>query len=143
MRRALPAALLAFAAIGAGSAAAAPAKLAPPVISEPFTLLPCPSHPQTTLALEGCAEGRVVRTDRQIDTVVREMFPLLASNHARADLLAAQRAWLAYRQADCVSMSDLAAGGSFAVVAVADCDATVSKQRLAELRAFASQLAAP
>ncbi len=119
------------------------AKLSPPVIAEPFTVLPCPKHPQATLELEGCAEQQIVRTDKKIDDIARAVFSLFHDDRARADLIAAQRAWLAYRLADCVSVSDKYENGTFAGVVAAYCTADRSNQRLQDLHALATQLQQP
>lgn len=129
--------LLAAAAIVAGPASAA---VSPPVIHEQFTLLPCPTHAQTTLALEGCSEHAIVRTDKQIDAAVKQLFGLLPDDSARADLVAAQRAWLAYRRADCTSLSDQYEHGTLAGVVAADCTANRSQRRLRDLRGFVKAL---
>ena len=120
-----------------------PAKLAAPVIREQFTPLPCPKRAQSTLELEGCAELRIVRADKQIDRVVGSLFATLPDDTARGRLAAAQRAWLAYRSADCASMSDKYEGGTFAGVAAAYCTADRSVQRLKDLRRFAALLRKP
>jgi uncharacterized protein YecT (DUF1311 family) len=123
------------------TAAAAHTKLSPPVIHEAFTLLACPTHPQTTLGLEGCAEHRIVRTDHQIDDVARSIFGRLYDDAARRRFIAAQRAWLAYREADCSSMSDQYEGGTLAALVAASCTADRSAQRLSDLRSFSTHLA--
>ena len=48
--------IIVLVAAAAVSSAQAGSTLKPPVIHEAFTVLPCPAHRQTTLALEGCAE---------------------------------------------------------------------------------------
>jgi uncharacterized protein YecT (DUF1311 family) len=131
---------------GVGGAQAAPARVAavtPPTIHEPFTLLPCVRHPQTTLGLEGCSEHDIVGVDKQIDGAVRVLFRLLPDDGARRDLVGAQRAWLAYRAADCLSVSDRYAHGTLAGVVAADCTAARSRRRLEDLRAFAHELRTP
>src|SRR6266487_2840424 len=94
------AALLGASLFAANAHAGRPAALKPPVIHERFTLLPCPSKPETTLELEGCAEHRIVRLDKQIDGVSKTIFARLNDDAAKRDYLAAHTAWLAYRQAD-------------------------------------------
>jgi uncharacterized protein YecT (DUF1311 family) len=133
-----------IAAVASGHAdSVRPAKLAAPVIREQFTPLPCPKHAQSTLELEGCAELRIVRADKQIDRVVSALFSLLPNDTARSRLAAAQRAWLAYRRADCASMSDKYQGGTFAGVAAAYCTGDRSAQRLKDLRRFETLLGKP
>jgi uncharacterized protein YecT (DUF1311 family) len=129
-----------FAATQAGgvSPAASTVRLKPVVIHETFTPLPCsgsPSH-RTTLQQEGCAEKQILRTDTQIDVLEAQIFPILFNDRARRDLNAAQHAWLNYRKADCLSMSDLFEGGTEAGVVDAQCAAARNSQRVKDLRAF-------
>jgi uncharacterized protein YecT (DUF1311 family) len=139
--------LIAIATVGAGrpAQAAVPhvAKLSPPVIREQFTPLPCPRQPQSTLELEGCAERRIVSTDRQIDRVLAAIFPKLFDDGARRRLIAAHQLWLAFRKADCTSVSDKYEGGTLAALLAASCAADRSVQRLKDLRAFEGLLRLP
>jgi uncharacterized protein YecT (DUF1311 family) len=129
-----------FAATRAGGAspAASTVRLKPVVIHEPFTPLPCSGAPghRTTLQMEGCAEKQILRTDVQIDLLEAQIFPILFNDRARRDLNAAQHAWLNYRKADCLSMSDLFEGGTQAGVVDAQCEAGRNGQRVKDLRAF-------
>jgi uncharacterized protein YecT (DUF1311 family) len=120
--------------------AASAATMPPPPISESFTLLPCPAKPQTTLDLEGCAEHKIVKLDKQIDALVKTIFKALPDDPARQRFVLAQRSWLAYRQADCASRSDVNEGGSLAGVAFAVCAVARNTQRLKDLRTFANAL---
>jgi uncharacterized protein YecT (DUF1311 family) len=133
-------ALAGFAAAQAGGAgpAASAAKLEPVVIHETFTLLPCSGAPghRTTLEQEGCAEKQILKTDTQIDVLASQIFPILFDDRARRDFNAGQRAWLSYRKADCLSMSDLFEGGSEAGVVNAQCFVSRNNQRVKDLRAF-------
>jgi uncharacterized protein YecT (DUF1311 family) len=125
------------------SAAAAPAVLEPPVISESFTLLPCPAKPKTTLDFEGCAEHRIVRSDRAINAQVKAIFSLLQRNRSRsaqARFVRGERAWLTYRRAVCASRADVYEGGSESPVVFADCEAGINAAHLRELRRFAREL---
>ncbi len=125
------------------AAALAGAALSPPVIHESFTPLPCPPHPQSTLDLEGCAEQRILRTDRRIDLVSRSIFARLFDDAARRRFITAQAAWLAFRKADCTSMSDQYEGGTLAGLVAATCTADRSAQRLGDLRSFETRLPPP
>lgn len=129
-----------FAAPQAGGAdpGASAAKLEPVLIHETFTPLPCsgsPSH-RTTLEQEGCAEKQILATDKQINQLAVQIFPILFDNRARRDFNAAQHAWLSYRKADCLSMSDVFEGGTEAGVVDAQCQASRNNQRVKDLRAF-------
>ena len=83
---------------------AAIADPAPPVIREPFTALPCPIHPDTTIDVVGCQEVRVLRTDRAIDGEVRKIFRLLKTQSARSSFVDGERSWLHYRRQSCLDM---------------------------------------
>jgi uncharacterized protein YecT (DUF1311 family) len=133
-------ALTGFAATQAGGAgpAASAAKLEPVVIHETFTPLPCSGAPghRTTLEQEGCAEKQILNTDTQVDVLASQIFPILFDDRARRDFNAGQRAWLSYRKADCLSMSDLFEGGTEAGVVNAQCFVSRNNQRVKDLRAF-------
>src|SRR5689334_14368242 len=106
----MPKVLLAAAITVGLAATSAVAVAGPPVITEPFTLLPCPAKPTTTLDLEGCAERRIVATDKAIDARVRTIFALLRSrrsSRAVANFVRGERAWLTSRRAVCTSRADL------------------------------------
>jgi uncharacterized protein YecT (DUF1311 family) len=94
----------------------------------------------STLDLEGCAEQRILRTDRRIDAVARSIFVRLFDGAARRRFIVAERAWLAYRRAYCSSMSDQYEGGTLAGLVAASCTADRSTQRLKDLRSFGKLL---
>jgi uncharacterized protein YecT (DUF1311 family) len=136
-------ATVAIAATQAGGATAAhAAKLSPFVIRETFTPLPCSGSPghRTTLQMEGCAERKILQTDAQLNDLAKSIFPLLGNATARRRFNAAQRSWLGYRRADCLSMSDVFQGGSEAPVVAAQCDASRNVTRIKDLRAFHAAL---
>ena len=118
------------------------AKLAPPVIHESFTPLPCAGKPgkRSTLQEEGCAEQQILRSDKQINALNQKIFNALSTNSARRDLLAGHKAWLAYRKRYCLSVSDVFQGGTLAAVVDADCIATVNGQHLGNLKTFLKDL---
>jgi uncharacterized protein YecT (DUF1311 family) len=143
----LPAATIAVAALlalvaGAGAGRLRAADLAPPVIHESFTILPCTGKPasRTTLELEGCAEHQILNTDKAIDVLERTIFHLLGTDSARRDLIAAAHAWLNYRRADCLSASDAFQGGTLSGVVFADCFVARNKQRAKDLKTFEHSL---
>jgi uncharacterized protein YecT (DUF1311 family) len=107
----------------------------PPMISEQFTLLPCPAKPKSTLAYEGCAERRILRSDKAINERARVIYDNLSAT-GRARFVKAERAWLTYRRALCESRADLYYGGSAATLVFAKCVADENDAHLKELRAF-------
>ncbi|HEY1569361.1 MAG TPA: lysozyme inhibitor LprI family protein [Solirubrobacteraceae bacterium] len=126
----------------AGASGGHIAKLAPPVIHEPFTPMPCSGKPgnRSTLQEEGCAEQQILHSDTQIDALNQKIFNALHTTSARRDLLAGHRAWLAYRKSYCLSVSDVFQGGTLAGVVDADCVATVNGQHVTNLKTFLKDL---
>jgi uncharacterized protein YecT (DUF1311 family) len=126
----------------AGALTGHAAKLAPPVIHEPFTPMPCSGKPgnRSTLQEEGCAEQQILHSDKQIDALNQKIFNALHTTSARRDLVTGHRAWLTYRKSYCLSVSDVFQGGTLATVVDADCVATVNGQHVANLRTFLKDL---
>jgi uncharacterized protein YecT (DUF1311 family) len=118
------------------------AKLAPPVIHESFTPMPCSGSPgkRSTLQEEGCAEQQILHSDKQIDALNQKIFNALQTNSARRDLITGHKAWLAYRKSYCLSVSDVFQGGTLAGVVDADCTATVNGQHVSNLKTFLKDL---
>ena len=123
-----------------GPTAAPPSSPEPPVISEGFTLLPCPATPKSTLDFEGCAEHRILKLDRAINAVAEKIFRRLATKTARARFVRAERAWLTYRRAACASRADVFEGGSAARIVSAECVVAQNRVHLRELKAFEQRL---
>jgi uncharacterized protein YecT (DUF1311 family) len=117
------------------------AAVAPPVIHEPFTALPCPLHPDTTIDAIGCQEHRVLRTDRAIDAQVRTIFGRLRTESARATFVAGERSWLSYRRQSCSAEASRFAGGSEHGVALLSCELRRNTTHLADLTAMRKALA--
>jgi uncharacterized protein YecT (DUF1311 family) len=112
----------------------------PPIIGEDFTLLPCPARPKSTLDFEGCAEHEILKSDKAINVVAREIFRQLGTRPARARFVRAERAWLTYRRAACASRADLFEGGSASVIVSGNCVVAQNRAHLRELRAFDRRL---
>jgi uncharacterized protein YecT (DUF1311 family) len=121
----------------------AAASVTPPVIHEPFTALPCPLHPDTTIDVEGCQEHRVLRTDRQIDTQVRTIFRLLRTESIRATFVQGERNWLRYRRQSCAAEASRFAGGTAHGVAFLTCTLQRNKAHVADLAAMRKTLVQP
>ena len=136
------AAALALAAAPAAASDGHAAKLAPPVIRESFTPMPCTGKPgkRSTLQEEGCAEQQILHSDKRIDSLNQKIFNALHTTSARRDLITGHRAWLAYRKSYCLSVSDVFQGGTLAGVVDADCVATVNGQHVSNLKTFLKDL---
>ncbi|MGA2469114.1 MAG: lysozyme inhibitor LprI family protein [Solirubrobacteraceae bacterium] len=120
---------------GGGSAAV---KL--PVITEDFgPVITCNRHAMdngSTLAMERCGGRMVLADDRQLNADVKLIFDGWGSDGAaRRDFVVAQTKWLAYRNADCKSQSDVNRGGTLQPVDVLWCLAADDKSRRQELKA--------
>jgi len=115
--------------------------LAPPVIHEPFTPLPCPIHPDTTIDVEGCQEVRILRTDRAIDAKARTIFHLLRTQSARLSFVTGERNWLHYRRQSCAAEASHYAGGTAEPVAYLNCTLARNKSHLTDLTAMRKALA--
>jgi uncharacterized protein YecT (DUF1311 family) len=113
----------------------------PPVIHEVFTQLPCPAHPMSTLAIEGCYEEAIVRTDRKIDAQAKAIFGLLRSRYARLTFVRGERAWFQYRQASCSALASNYGRGTLGPVSAAACLLDRSRAHLRDLVAMRKVLA--
>jgi uncharacterized protein YecT (DUF1311 family) len=110
--------------------------LTPPVIPEKFSpTLPC--DPNTTVGMEGCGEHKVLAADAQLDADVKVIFGLWKGDDlALRQFVTAQTTWLAYRNADCTSQSNVYQGGSEQPVAYVYCLAGDDASRRQDLKAF-------
>jgi uncharacterized protein YecT (DUF1311 family) len=123
----------AFLALAAGASAGAGGALAPPVIHEPFTPLPCPMHPASTIEIEGCQEHALLRSDRAVNARTRTIFYLLGSHSARAAFVRGETSWLNYRRGSCEAQASRYAGGTAEPVEFAACELARNHVHLGEL----------
>jgi uncharacterized protein YecT (DUF1311 family) len=117
---------------GAASQSAA-ASLSAPVVHEKFTVLSCPSKPRTTLQLEGCAEHKVIATDKTIDSLNAKVFAKLRGAGQSA-FVKTNADWLAYRDAACTTEASIYSGGSVQPIAYANCLVSIDGSHVAELK---------
>jgi uncharacterized protein YecT (DUF1311 family) len=114
--------------------------LKPPVIHEPFTQLPCPAHPSSTLAMEGCYEKAIVGTDRKINSQTRVIFRLLPSRYGRLTFVSGERSWLLYRHDSCAALSSKYGRGTYGPLSAAVCILDRSRAHLRDLVAMRKEL---
>jgi uncharacterized protein YecT (DUF1311 family) len=108
-----------------------------PTIPEAFTLLACPAGtPQTTLAMEGCAEHRIVALDKQVTDTAQAVYASLQTASAKQHLVASQTVWIARRRAVCLRASNAYAGGTLSPVVFANCEVRQDRRRLVLLSAL-------
>ena len=106
--------------------------------------------PQTQLALNTCAGIDFEQADERLNAQWLETVTYMKARDAEIDraedsqpghyetLLAAQRAWLAYRDAQCRSEGFLARGGSMHPMLVSQCKAYMTELRTEQLRVLAA-----
>jgi uncharacterized protein YecT (DUF1311 family) len=136
VRRAAIAALVAASALAPAGAAAGAVSAA----ARDGSPLPCDRN--TTVGMAGCFERQTLAVDRRIDAAAVRIRAARSPAAARR-FDAAQRAWLAYRTADCTSAADRYEGGSAASVEAASCRLDLSRARLAALQRRLHALSAP
>jgi uncharacterized protein YecT (DUF1311 family) len=125
--------LVLIAASALAIAAAAGAALGPPVIREPWTPLPCPAHPSSTVEIEGCLERDVTRSDQRIDTKAATVFHLIKRSVDRAAFVSAEHSWLQYRRRSCSAAASVYHGGSAEPLAYLNCQKRRNVRHLADL----------
>jgi len=105
----------------------------PPVIREPFTPLPCPPKPVSTVDYEGCLELTVLRSDSTINSRAAEIFRLIRSPATRTAFVQSEQNWLRYRRTSCSVQASVYVGGSAKPLAFLRCEASRNQTHLAEL----------
>ena len=102
--------------------------------------------PQTQLALNTCAGMDFEQADARLNAQWQETIAYMKARDAGIDRaedsqpghyetqLAAQRAWLAYRDAQCRSESFMARGGSMQPMLFSQCKAYLTELRTEQLR---------
>jgi uncharacterized protein YecT (DUF1311 family) len=120
-------------ALGAGvSVANAHGLLKPPVIREPFAVLPCPAKALTTPEMLGCAEKQILSTDRAINALAKRIFSALSpSAHRR--FVQSEEDWLRYRRSSCLAEVSGVVGGSIFPIEYAYCELARNRTHLKDL----------
>jgi uncharacterized protein YecT (DUF1311 family) len=75
-------------------------------------------------------------TDAEINANARSIFHLLRDDTARGEFIAAEKAWLAYREKSCTSVADVYRGNSAQAVFFSYCVVTHNKEHLKEIVSF-------
>ncbi|MGA7835732.1 MAG: lysozyme inhibitor LprI family protein [Acidimicrobiales bacterium] len=109
-----------------------------PVIREPFTPLPC--RHDTTIGLEGCAEGQLLAADRRLNDQVQVVLVAIATMHQRRQFVTVEAQWLTYRTSDCTNVAATFEGGTIQPVEYALCELRDDEARSSDLHSFFSLL---
>ena len=87
--------------------------------------------------LNQCADAAFKRTDAELNAAYREIVGRLAGDlEARQRLVAAQRAWLAFRDAECAFATASSADGSIYPMLYAACLDGLTGARQEQLQAY-------
>lgn len=106
------------------------------------------AEPQTQMEMTQCAGEDYDKADKELNTEYQKLRKLLAERDKAADengkgavdaLVAAQRAWVAYRDANCDLTGFQARGGSMEPQIVASCLAQMSRDRTRDLKTLSAQ----
>lgn len=90
-------------------------------------------------AMNACFEKAYADADKVLNTRFREIEHRLADDaDARKLIVSAQRAWVAFRDAECAFSSSAASGGSFYPAAQAMCLDDLTRARNAQLGTYLS-----
>ncbi len=90
--------------------------------------------PVTQAEMNACAGEAYEKADAELNAAYREVKERVEGESANL-LVAAQRAWVAFRDAECAFAASGSAGGSIHPMAVSNCLEHMTKQRTAELKA--------
>lgn len=103
------------------------------------------SDPQTQADMNQCAGRDAAAADADLNLVYRQVVAHFEqmdrdseTNEGVKRLRAAQRAWIAFRDAQCSLAGYEALGGSMETLLVSGCEADLTKRRAAELRVMLS-----
>lgn len=95
----------------------------------------CPDDSQA--GLNQCAGDAYKKADAALNATYKQVMARLKDSEAAAkSLVAAQRAWIAYRDAECDFMSSGVEGGSARPMIVAQCLEQLTTQRADDLKAL-------
>jgi uncharacterized protein YecT (DUF1311 family) len=84
-----------------------------------------------------CAAEDYRKADAELNGLYKQIQLRLANNQAEAQLLSgAQRAWVAFRDAECKFSTSMSAGGSIYPMLVAACAAELTRARVDGLKKY-------
>jgi uncharacterized protein YecT (DUF1311 family) len=84
--------------------------------------------------ISACADADYKAADTELNMVYRQLEQRLSDADTRRRLVAAQRAWVTFRDSECQFMSSAAQAGSAYPTVVSGCLADLARKRVADLR---------
>jgi uncharacterized protein YecT (DUF1311 family) len=92
------------------------------------------------IAIEGCLERAVSRSDRVIDQRAATVFRLIRREHDRATFVSGEESWLSYRRRSCTAVASVHSGGTAGPIAFLSCEKRLNARHIADLAAAAQVL---
>lgn len=93
------------------------------------------NNPQTQSQMNICASIAYQNADRKLNQVYRQLLPKLSAAR-KQKLIAAQQAWIKFRDSSCEFERSAFEGGSIAPMIYGFCLANVTEQRTKDLRRY-------
>jgi uncharacterized protein YecT (DUF1311 family) len=93
---------------------------------------------ENQLSANMCASFAAAETDKQLNELYQQLYQQLTEKSNKKRLLAAQRAWLKYRDANCLyeAQGSVEEGGSKSPMEYDHCVERLTKQRIVEIESF-------
>ena len=97
----------------------------------------CEDDAATQAALNDCAGQSFAKSDAALNGLYREIMQRLGKQAPEArKLVAAQRAWIAFRDAECDFAASGVEGGSIYPMTVVNCRDTLTQKRIDDLKFY-------
>jgi len=93
------------------------------------------NNPQTQSKMNICASIAYQNADRKLNQVYRQLLPKLSAAR-KQKLIAAQQAWIKFRDSSCEFERSAYEGGSIAPMIYGNCLAAVTEQRTKDLQRY-------
>ncbi len=110
------------------------APLALLLLAAPATAKDVCSNAADQNTMNRCAEDEFERTDKVLNKVYQDTMKGL-DDHGRDLLKKSERAWIAFRDAECTYQNEANEGGSIYPLVYAGCQTTLTKDRIKQLKA--------
>ena len=88
---------------------------------------------QTQMDMDFCAGRDFTAADAQLNALYKKLVALLDA-HERVSLVKAQRAWLAWRDAECDYRTISSEGGSIRPMLIGECDTELTANRIKDIK---------
>lgn len=99
----------------------------------------CADDAATQSELDDCASQSFAKSDRALNGLYREIMQRLGKDTDEGRMLiAAQRAWIAFRDAECDFAASGVEGGSIYPMTVVNCRDTLTQRRIDDLKFYLS-----